>query len=197
MGQSGKSPVISCAVDPGLVDRVVERLLSLQRSDGGWPYEPAQRAAFTEPTCWAMLALHTAGRTVPESAGSFLRSVQLSDGSFHSGTVNKEGNWATALAVLALTVVQGEPAAGQRGADWLLGFEGRHWKKEPDSFFGHDTALRGWPWLTGCHSWIEPTCYAIYALERLGRGDHARVAEAKSMILDRALPGGGWLGGGV
>lgn len=192
MGQTATSPVISSAVDTGLVERVVERLLSLQRPDGGWPYEPGQHTAFTEPTCWVMLALHAAGLTVPDAACSFLCSVQQPDGGFHSGTINREANWATALAVFALATLEREPTAVQRGVDWLLAFEGRHWEKEPDSVFGHDTALRGWPWVAGAHSWIEPTSYAIYALERVGLGDHARVAEAKRMILDRALPSGGW-----
>jgi hypothetical protein len=175
--------------------QAIERLISLQRSDGGWPYEPGQQTSFTEPSCWTLLALHAAGRLSPETtaqACSFLRTVQTTGGGFHSGAADREPNWCTSLAVLVLRIADQEREAAQRGIDWLLGFEGWHGDDLGGDAFSHDTSIRGWPWLAGCHSWIEPTSYTIYALRQAGLGAHPRVAEALRMILDRALPSGGW-----
>jgi hypothetical protein len=52
--------------------------------------------------------------------------------------------------------------------------------------------LVGWPWVAGTHSWVEPTAYAVLALRAAGKSEHARVREAVELILDRALPEGGW-----
>ena len=174
---------------------IFDRLTSLRNLDGGWPYEPGQRSSFCEPTCWALLALNAAGRLKDDLAGSgctFLRSLQLDGGGFCGGTVNREANWSTSLAIFCLATLGRESEAVRRGVDWLLGFEGAHWRNRPDSYFAHDTSIRGWPWLAGCHSWIEPTCYAIYAFRTVGQGDHPRVAEASRMLGNRALPAGGW-----
>jgi hypothetical protein len=57
---------------------------------------------------------------------------------------------------------------------------------------GHDSTLIGWPWVDGTHSWLEPTAMAILALCREGLGDHPRVVRGTELILDRAIPGGGW-----
>lgn len=42
------------------------------------------------------------------------------------------------------------------------------------------------------HAWVEPTAYAILALRGAGKGEHPRVREGTQLILDRAIPGGGW-----
>ena len=195
MGRDNESSVSRSAGEAGPVDRVIERLASLQRPDGGWPYEPGQQTSFTEPTCWTLLALHTAGRLTPATTGSacsFLRSVQLPDGGFHSGAVGREADWSTTLAVFCLLTIEAEPEAARRGVQWLLGFEGWHDAELGQGMFAHDTTIRGWPWLADCHSWIEPTSYAIYALKRAGLADHPRVTEATRMILNRAISSGGW-----
>ena len=57
---------------------------------------------------------------------------------------------------------------------------------------GHDPTLIGWPWVAETHSWLEPTALAILALCREGLGDHPRVRQGVSLILDRAIPSGGW-----
>ena len=63
---------------------------------------------------------------------------------------------------------------------------------EPDAAPGHDTSLRGWPWIQKTHSWTEPTALGVLALEAAGRGGHARAHEATELLLDRMLPVGGW-----
>jgi hypothetical protein len=56
----------------------------------------------------------------------------------------------------------------------------------------HDTGLVGWPWVEGTHSWLEPTAMAVLALSLDGLSGHARVVEGVRLIVDRALPHGGW-----
>jgi len=57
--------------------------------------------------------------------------------------------------------------------------------------FGKDAAA-GWAWNEQTYSWVEPTCYAVMALELAGRGTHPRVLEAQRMLESRACVGGGW-----
>src|SRR5262249_34182668 len=40
-------------------------------------------------------------------------------------------------------------------------------------------------------SWVEPTSWAILVLRRLGQGEHPRVREGITLLLDRALDDGG------
>ena len=189
------SPASTTVGVAGPAAGVIARLASLQRSDGGWPYVPGQESSFTEPTCWTLLALHAAGGLTDSAAAlgaAFVSSAQNAEGGVHPGTSNQEAGWCTTLAVFALAAIRREQAALERSIDWLLRFEGYHWPRRPDEKAEHDTALRGWPWVTGSHSWDEPTCYAIYALKKVGLGNHPRVSEAGRMILNRSLPSGGW-----
>ncbi len=177
------------------MDAAVERLQDLQRSDGGWPYEPGQATSFSEPTCWTLMALHSLGLLTGATASSgcsFLKSLQLPDGGFCTGTINREANWSTALSVWCLSILNQEQAAAKSGERWLLEFTGYHWQKPKNSPLGHDTSIQGWPWLRECHSWVEPTSYAIHALRSRGITQHPRLSEARRMIADRCLPGGGW-----
>ena len=57
---------------------------------------------------------------------------------------------------------------------------------------GHDASIVGWPWVAGTHSWVEPTAMAMLALAREGFADHPRTREGVRLLLDRAIPTGGW-----
>jgi hypothetical protein len=56
---------------------------------------------------------------------------------------------------------------------------------------GHDSTLVGWPWVTGTHSWVEPTALAVLALKSAGESDHPRTREGVRLLHDRLLPSGG------
>ena len=58
--------------------------------------------------------------------------------------------------------------------------------------FGHDATARGWPWVQGTHSWVEPTALVTLALCGEGLHDHGRVKAGIHLILDRSLKSGGW-----
>jgi hypothetical protein len=57
---------------------------------------------------------------------------------------------------------------------------------------GHNGMLVGWPWVSGTHSWVEPTSLALLAMGREGRAGHPRAREGVRVLIDRAIPGGGW-----
>jgi hypothetical protein len=83
-------------------------------------------------------------------------------------------------------------AAQQRATHFLLESSGNHFRRKAGDPPAHDTLLKGWPWVAGTHSWIEPTVLSVLALRMVGHGQHDRVGEAIRMILDRQLPHGGW-----
>ena len=103
-----------------------------------------------------------------------------------------EAFWTTALAVLAWQQAPEFREAQARAVRFLLTTSGQHFAKSKDSPVGHDTSIKGWPWIGGTHSWVMPTALAIAALRVAGQGDQQRVEEAKRLLLDRQLADGGW-----
>ncbi len=170
-----------------------DRLLAAQR-EGAWGYTPGNSVA-VEPTCWAALALQTQGGESArvEQALDWLARRQQDDGSLPVVPDAESPCWVTGLAVMAWCLAgDGRFAAAvSRAADWLIGTRGKLLPYNP-AVFGHDTSLTGWSWVEGTHSWVEPTAYAVLALRSAGQGEHPRVREGVRLLLDRAMPGGGW-----
>ena len=92
-----------------------------------------------------------------------------------------------------------------RGVAWLMGTQGRecNWfarlvgaiqgmsQAGPDN----DVSHRGWPWLRGTTSWVEPTAQAIVALRMASPhvpGVADRIADAEEQLLSRRCRDGGW-----
>ncbi|MEK7710265.1 MAG: prenyltransferase/squalene oxidase repeat-containing protein [Planctomycetota bacterium] len=175
----------------------IERLLASARPDGGWGYQSGHEPS-AEPTAFACLALATAE---PDADAIQHGLERLARGQQDNGAVAVAPRiaapcWPTSLAALAWLKAGssgGTSYAGQtrRAVDWLLHTEGLTLKSDP-AIYGHNTQLKGWPWGTGTHSWIEPTAYAILALRAAGISDHPRVREAVKLLLNRAIPEGGW-----
>ncbi len=117
----------------------------------------------------------------------------------------------TALACLALFEPSKEPgAAVLKGLQWLSDTwpaEGKLWSRLLQSWHGRsgvvvrqNHALRGWSWIPGTASWIEPTAEALILLRNIpeqfypkGAGRRKQLGEA--MLYDRVCPGGGWNAG--
>jgi len=187
-----------------------EELLDRQNPDGGWGYGRVG-SSWTEPTCYALLAL-TSGE-VYSSEGSrsaaaarkglqWLTAGQRSDGGWAPRPGVDESTWVTALALL----LPPELSAGdrQRAAQWLLSQSGR------ESGFIYRLRLRllgvrldptqqydGWPWYPGTAAWVAPTALTFLALQKLNRftGDsqiEKRLAEGKAFLLARRCRDGGW-----
>jgi len=173
--------------------RCSEELLGRALPEGGFAGQPAGQYR-PDATAWAVLALSVL-ETAPEIvAAARVRLVadQQDDGRVPVRPGHPSAAWPTSLAILAWRGSTAHDTARERAVSFLLSTTGKHGPKHPDDVLGHDTSIRGWPWIQDTHSWVEPTSLSILALEAVGRGDHVRVAEATSMLLDRTLPGGGW-----
>jgi hypothetical protein len=176
---------------------LLERLLAAANSAGAWGYALGSSGS-AEPTALTALALAGCGRA-PEHVAAALRwlaRLQCENGAVPISAGMDSPGWPTSLATLAWLRCAGEdnePHSGQteKALGWLLETRGQPISPDPD-IHDHDTTLVGWSWVAGTHSWLEPTAYALLALRVAGRADHPRVREGVRLILDRALPGGGW-----
>jgi hypothetical protein len=87
------------------------------------------------------------------------------------------------------------PFGAAKAIKWLVGVMPSPPSKTPESgpkkIIGHDATLVGWPWVTGTHSWIEPTALAVVALKANGLNEHPRSREGVRLLHDRLLPDGG------
>lgn len=173
---------------------LAEALAELKR-ESAWGYRPGAPPA-CEPLALAALAL--AGHELTESAsraGQRLVECQAESGALGISPSQPSPHWPTGLAVLAWRALsQGaadSPYAApiQRAADWLLTVAGETMPRSED--MGHDTSLRGWPWVEGTHSWLEPTAWNTMALRAIGQASHPRTVEGVRLIHDRLLPAGG------
>jgi hypothetical protein len=84
-----------------------------------------------------------------------------------------------------------------RAIKWLLNVEtiqiNQDTMQASKKFLKVDLSLRGWPWLPGEGTWIEPTALTMLALESIpGPEVTKRLNEAFLYIQDRRCPDGGW-----
>ena len=173
-------------------------LLSSQNPDGGWGYA-AQQSSAVEPTSAVLLAL----REDPSCAQSCRRAIdwikraQHVDGGWGYNSRDKESGWQTAWAVLALARSGEKGDVSNRGVKWLLSVKTLQLSEDTlqagKKILTIDLSLRGWPWLPGQATWIEPTALAMLALESAQDAVVTpRIHEALRYIQDRRCPGGGW-----
>jgi hypothetical protein len=168
----------------------------------------------TEPTCLAAIALAHSRYADPSSqALQWLASIQSDDGSIGPTADLQAPGWPTALAILASSYIDRNGSndvlglgsdsdslkhAGtkpdrtfrlSRAQQWLLDEKGGTLERQPS--MGHDSTLVGWPWVSGTHSWVEPTALAVLALKSIGQSHHPRTREGVRVLHDRLLPSGG------
>jgi hypothetical protein len=185
-------------------------LRDAQNVDGGWGFHP-QSVSRVEPTCWAVQALAASADGEAEAGITrglhFLRATQLSDGSWPSTPGQKSGCWLTSLSVWVLLASDRSSSQGaSAGITWLC----NNWPQDSTPWARLLTKLasqkevhpinmsyRGWSWTPGTSSWVEPTSFALIALERsflnVAPSTVKRRRElATAMLYDRMCPGGGW-----
>lgn len=161
-----------------------------------WPYH-AEGPGAAEPTAMAALALVAAGREeAARRAGDSLVDMQRRRaGSVGVTKLEEEPCWPTGLAICAWRAIEQATSADygsviDRAVSFLLQLQGKA-SEQQDEVVGHDTALVGWPWVEGTHSWLEPTAFSVLGLKAVGLGNHARVRAGVELLIDRQLPGGG------
>jgi len=175
------------------IDKAVGELVTQRKPSEGWPYQPGNSAA-VEPTVLSSFALEVNNpqayiETVNQAA-EWLASIQREDGAIGVTAGLPVPAWATPYGILLWTHLDSYRVNIERAVTFLLNREGRRLPKSPGA--GHDTTLAGWPWVSGTHSWLEPTTLSILALAKVGQADHARVDEAVRLVNDRTLLSGGW-----
>ncbi len=147
-----------------------------------------------DSTAWGLIALEAHGEPANALDPSRLKlsSSQTADGSVPVGSDHPGSVWPTPLAALAWLGSDAAAASRQKAIDYLIGSSGLHWEPTPDSPLGHDTAIPGWAWTLGAHSFVEPTTLSVLALSRAGLGGHERVSQGVALLMDRQLSKGGW-----
>jgi len=151
----------------------------------------------SEPVALSALALLEADQQ-PRAVEllDWLLARQNSDGSLGIDADNATPGWPTGWAVVAWHAAQQGPVADvryaqaiERAMTWVESIQGQILEHATE--LGHDTLIRGWPWVDGTHAWAEPTAMNLLALKHSGRDEHPRAREAVRLLHDRLLPSGG------
>jgi hypothetical protein len=182
---------------PGF-DTLAER----QNPDGGWSYH--RGGSWTEPTCYALLALSALGegRSAAVRRGAdWLAARQRPDGGWAPRESVQESTWVSALVLLLPPEIPCGDRA--RAVAWILAQTGREsgWVNRLRQWMLGTRAevsqqFDGWPWYPGAAAWVAPTALTILALEKVNRAADAQVRErieqGRAFLLARRCPDGGW-----
>jgi hypothetical protein len=194
----------------------LEFLRDSQNPDGGWGFRPGTSSR-VEATCWALLALwepsekSSEDRVRVQRARDFLQTTQLADGSWPAASGEGTGCSVTSLCCLVLNAIgdQTQRVTIESGLRWVCDdwpSDSTAWRRFLARFSSErriapiNYNYRGWPWTQGTSSWVEPTSFALTALERVESEELAAAARrrrslATSLLFDRMCPGGGWNAG--
>lgn len=137
-------------------------------------------------------------------ARQYVDGLQRRDGSWQASTRVSESHWSGALW-LGLEAERGNRSwRTEAGLRWLLAAKGAEggWAQRIGVWLDphaveQDMALRGWPWLAGTNSWVEPTCHALLALGKARSWCKsavltARISEGQRLLFDRRCRDSGW-----
>jgi hypothetical protein len=192
-----------------------------QNSDGGWGYRPGTPSR-VEAACWALFALWepsqrsvgdraVGDRARVERARDFLQKTQLTNGSWPAAPGEETGCWVTSLCCLSLTTTGDgtQNSTIDSGLRWICNdwpSDSTLWRRFLARFSSErdvapiNYSYRGWGWTPETSSWVEPTSFALLALEGVTSGELTVLAGrrrslATSLLFDRMCPGGGWNAG--
>lgn len=180
------------------LSQAIDFIKSHQNPDGGWGYE-AGRMSLVEPTAFCLLAIHSSGDTEGTARGlDFLRTCQKDSGAVSIDPKSADGSWMAYAALLAFHAF-GASAEESRLKSWILRFDDASGRFTPADIkaiaeaYRYDASIMGWPWTPNTTGWVEPTALFILALLRAGVvANEKRIRSGVDLLLDRALPSGGW-----
>ena len=199
------------AMDAGLcAETCLAVLREEQNDDGGWGYHYESQSR-VEPTCWALCALSAAQNSSDYSlalsrAQRYLLASQQKEGFWTASPEMKTGNWVTSLACAVLSLQGETQRAALAGLAWLCQdypLDSSPWMRflrrlrpNPNTSL-HDDSYRGWGWTPHTSSWVEPTAFALLAMQQFPAEHLPVVASRRRMLAvgllyDRMCPGGGW-----
>lgn len=178
------------------IEQARARLRSTDRSPAGWGYHRGAKIA-VEPTVLAALGLLATAndeldRLIAVESADRIASMQRDDGSIGVDDDPTSPDWAGPFAVLLWTATQSHWHEAENALKRLLNRRGEPFDQGNDRTVGHNSKLVGWPWIERTHSWVEPTAHALLALAARKRLDHKFTHEGILLLIDRALPSGGW-----
>ncbi len=187
-----KVKIIIDDISSALFTRLVEPVVK-KNVDVNTPPAKNIRRFRADTGAWTAIALACTdgGNKSVDSFQKKLAEAQLDNGSVPLLKDRPEAAWPTPLAVIAWSTAPQYAKSLEKAVQFLLTNSGEHWNADIAAE-GHDTSIRGWPWIYGTHSWVEPTAMTMIALKIAGYRDHPRVIEAVKMIMNRQLPAGGW-----
>jgi len=176
---------------PHLRDVCLQRLSHVKAASHAWPYYPHAEPS-TEATLFATLALvvHGLPSELWEPSWKWVVTLQNPDGSIGVGPhARREGLWLTAL-LLIVAVQVSDKAVADRATRFLEAFQSKAMPQNPQ--VQQNNSIIGWPWSADTFGWVEPTAWAVLALQAAGQGACSRAVEGRRLLLDRMLPSGGW-----
>jgi hypothetical protein len=174
----------------------------MSAADGpSWGYRRGSVPA-VEPTALACLGLlatmdgpRDPARVLVARAADWLATVQRKDGSLGVSASVPAPGWSTPYALLLWQAHGSHEVPRRRAVEWLL-------KERVDApprptgiergVVSDDTTIRGWPWVEGTHSWVEPSALALLAAGREVGVSHPRCSDAVRLLIDREVGSGGW-----
>ena len=169
----------------------LDRLASERR----WTYR-ASRDSSAEPAAWAAMALAAYGRLAEAAEpANWLAELQQPNGAVGVNQAEVEPCWPTSLAMLAWHSLDKTTTSTrfrqhiERAVNWSLADCGEAAPRSPE--IGHDTEIVGWSWAAATHSWLEPTCFFVLALNAVGLKKHVRTRDGVRLVRDRLLAEGG------
>jgi hypothetical protein len=184
----------------GRVTEIREALWRRVNPDGGWGYYEGHGSRL-EPTCWALLGLHSAGALdapAISASSDLFRRWQRDDGLLLEPELRTEDRPNLAFNGLAAWLLVQHPELAARTSVSALvdGVTRAKGIRIPESTINRqDDALQGWGWIDGTFSWVEPTCWGLLALKSAAKIFpivETRVNEAERLLIDRCCPAGGW-----
>ena len=178
----------------GSLKRMIRMELSRRSLPEGGITDLPRRTFRTDATAWGILAFHAAGgirKTLRDTVRVSFRSRITTAASVLTGGIPIPTGLRLLPSSLGKTRLQVTKPKIVPSVS-CIETTGLHRPRQWFDAAGHDPLLKGWPWIDGTHSWIEPTALNVLALKATGHAQHERVLEAIRMILDRQLPHGGW-----